>query len=1049
MFARFAKRQSKPPVQPPQLATPDAHPRAFTVSADGHHTTLLPPRHIAPPVPHPSPYARLILHAADEGLLIRPDVEARQCASYVCVSWGGANVNVITTEEGATWDGPVVYGVVGVITIYSETFLLVISDRKQAGTLFSPSRPVHTIKSITAIPLRQDQARTALNGPIARKTPLTPNPLRRNPDADPETPAEDVPDLTPAVAEPKVKFAPEPPQVMQMPETNDSSASLAESSDSPTTSGASTPLSSASASSLSGAPVAKTLVNRLTFWSKPRTVAPAPPSLDTATAGQDNSPHIPGQAEQEPEEALHKILDAGSNTAPSSTEERNAELTKKIVREIVRQYSSGCMYYSLDFDLSTSLQDKHDQFTRSQHDAAVLEELAAAEGKLPSTPAASSPQKLDPFAEPHGLLSLWLRVPQKSRRYWWNENLAAPFVEAGAHSYVVPILQGHFQSASFNVGEGQMNEEGTSNAQVVEYALISRRSRDRAGLRYQRRGIDDDSNVANFVETEGVLRVTRFGSENVFSYVQIRGSIPLFWSQPGLALKPPPKLDRPVQDALPAARAHFSSCSRTCTIPNGAGMPITCVNLVEKTGKEAVVGSGFDFHAECRGMKYENISKLVTQLERTFESQGYFWVLDGQPVARQRGVFRTNCIDCLDRTNVVQSAFARYVMNHQLQAITILNPDPADVEADMVFNDVWANNGDAISRAYAGTSALKGDFTRTGRRDISGMLNDGRNSLARMYTSNFADYFSQATIDFMLGHRTTTVFSEFLLQLSSKDPREILKVSKIRASAIETTIARVVLEFEHAVNAWTLLSPAQVGVAVADKFVEKILVLTASAIYIVSFDYEMDKVVSSRRVPLGDIVSIKQGAYILSTLHEASKDPIENYGFSITYRNTHQDIRLTTYSMRNKPALPSPTLSSTDNISPQITPVPTPTTPRATFPPLKRASVLRRGSGMLSQILSSSAANVDAVSDIETVSFKALPVLDVHPDQVGVAPVTCRDVARRIVRDVWAGCKSIGNGHQNGFVVDEDIVSLQDAQRITPVWAQLEYSFKRFLWLGT
>jgi hypothetical protein len=47
----------------------------------------------------------------------------------------------------------------------------------------------------------------------------------------------------------------------------------------------------------------------------------------------------------------------------------------------------------------------------------------------------------------------------------------------------------------------------------------------------------------------------------------------------------------------------------------------------------------------------------------------------------------------------VQSAFARYVMNHQLQAIAIVNPNPADVEADMVFNDVWANNGDAISRA--------------------------------------------------------------------------------------------------------------------------------------------------------------------------------------------------------------------------------------------------------------------------------------------------------------------------------------------------------------
>lgn len=42
---------------------------------------------------------------------------------------------------------------------------------------------------------------------------------------------------------------------------------------------------------------------------------------------------------------------------------------------------------------------------------------------------------------------------------------------------------------------------------LVDYIIISRRSRYRAGLRYQRRGIDDDANVANFVETETITRV--------------------------------------------------------------------------------------------------------------------------------------------------------------------------------------------------------------------------------------------------------------------------------------------------------------------------------------------------------------------------------------------------------------------------------------------------------------------------------------------------------------------------------------------------------------
>jgi hypothetical protein len=67
-------------------------------------------------------------------------------------------------------------------------------------------------------------------------------------------------------------------------------------------------------------------------------------------------------------------------------------------------------------------------------------------------------------------------------------------------------MQGYFQMASFHIPrEPEESEEGDSA--YVDYVLVSRRSRDRAGLRYQRRGIDEDAHVANFVETEAVVRV--------------------------------------------------------------------------------------------------------------------------------------------------------------------------------------------------------------------------------------------------------------------------------------------------------------------------------------------------------------------------------------------------------------------------------------------------------------------------------------------------------------------------------------------------------------
>ena len=67
-------------------------------------------------------------------------------------------------------------------------------------------------------------------------------------------------------------------------------------------------------------------------------------------------------------------------------------------------------------------------------------------------------------------------------------------------------MQGFYQVASFQIAREPVADEQGDSVEV-EYIVVSRRSRDRAGLRYQRRGIDEDSNVANFVETETVMRV--------------------------------------------------------------------------------------------------------------------------------------------------------------------------------------------------------------------------------------------------------------------------------------------------------------------------------------------------------------------------------------------------------------------------------------------------------------------------------------------------------------------------------------------------------------
>lgn len=75
------------------------------------------------------------------------------------------------------------------------------------------------------------------------------------------------------------------------------------------------------------------------------------------------------------------------------------------------------------------------------------------------------------------------------------------------------------------------------NKRTFTFALISRRSRHRAGTRYFSRGIDAQGNVSNFNETEHIVildPVTNAlipSNRTVMAHVQTRGSIPIYWTQ--------------------------------------------------------------------------------------------------------------------------------------------------------------------------------------------------------------------------------------------------------------------------------------------------------------------------------------------------------------------------------------------------------------------------------------------------------------------------------------------------------------------------------------
>lgn len=93
----------------------------------------------------------------------------------------------------------------------------------------------------------------------------------------------------------------------------------------------------------------------------------------------------------------------------------------------------------------------------------------------------------------------------------------------------------------------------TSQARV---AILSRLSCERTGTRFNVRGVNDEGHVANFVETEQCI----FLDSEITSYVQTRGSVPLFWEQPGVQVgSHKVKLSRGFECSVAAFNKHIET----------------------------------------------------------------------------------------------------------------------------------------------------------------------------------------------------------------------------------------------------------------------------------------------------------------------------------------------------------------------------------------------------------------------------------------------------------------------------------------------------------
>ena len=329
---------------------------------------------------------------------------------------------------------------------------------------------------------------------------------------------------------------------------------------------------------------------------------------------------------------------------------------------------------------------------------------------------------------------------------------------------------------------------------------------------------------------EGELKMSTL---HVVSHVQTRGSVPLFWAQPLENFYWKHRMKVRVPADLAPFEAHHASLAeahgaivcvdllrdaggerRLRTAHRDAHERVAAkktasepVNEVKEEEEEERAGPEEPREAtrkKSRGAKYvafgtpragrgrerRATDALLATLAGDLDAHGAFVVRAGRARAaskaapraspppppsllrRQLGALRVNCKDCLDRTNLAQSAVARRTLAASLAFLARSaggdpvaaaffegTEDDEDMDKDArrfrpatfrassarvaslerLHMRAWAAHGDALSAQYARTDALRRDVTRHGRRTILGVFADARTAATRYGGAKFFD----------------------------------------------------------------------------------------------------------------------------------------------------------------------------------------------------------------------------------------------------------------------------------------------------------------------
>ncbi|KAK4790497.1 hypothetical protein SAY86_017801 [Trapa natans] len=156
---------------------------------------------------------------------------------------------------------------------------------------------------------------------------------------------------------------------------------------------------------------------------------------------------------------------------------------------------------------------------------------------------------------------------------------------------------------------------------------------------------------------------------------------------------------------------------------------------------------------DCSSHPFSNNSDDGDSLESEFSSISYIPKVK-MPMF-QRGVLRTNCIDCLDRTNVAQYAYGLVALGRQLHTLGLVEYENIDLDNPLAEDlmSIYETMGDTLALQYGGSAAHNKIFSeRRGHWKAAIQSQEFFRTLQRYYSNAYIDAEKQDAINVFLGY---------------------------------------------------------------------------------------------------------------------------------------------------------------------------------------------------------------------------------------------------------------------------------------------------------